>query len=214
MLIGSGMEHIVGFERREDLLHSLLLADRGHHGLCLDVGELLMHHQADIMLRCLGLVYQHHLGRTERGHLTYHLRTDTTCRTGDQHTLTMQQLSHRIQVNLDLTTWQQVFYRHLFQLYALEVIFCQLTINSLQLLGTLSHKYLTARLDQQVLHLLVITEILHTLWRHEDSLDMLFCDDRREVIIHIIHITTHQLHVLGTVIMRDKASQQEFLWTL
>ena len=43
---------------------------------------------------------------------------------------------------------------------------------------------------------------------------MPFCDDISQVIIHIIHIATHQLHVLRSVVMWDKTFQQEFLRTL
>ena len=90
MLVGSSMEHVVRPERTEDLLHTALTADTRHHHLRLNVREVPRHHQTDIVLGRLGLVDEHHLGRFEGGHLAHHLRTDTTGRTSDQHTRTLQ----------------------------------------------------------------------------------------------------------------------------
>ena len=73
MLVGGCMEHIVGLEASEDILHTLLLTDGSDHSLCLDMRKLLGHHQTDVMLRRLGLVNQHHRSRLELSHLPHHL---------------------------------------------------------------------------------------------------------------------------------------------
>ena len=56
VLVGRGVEDIIGAERLEDGFHSVFLADRGNHGLSLDVRVFVGHHKADVVLRRLGLV--------------------------------------------------------------------------------------------------------------------------------------------------------------
>ena len=78
VLVGSGMEHIIGTECREYLLHTVELANACYNSLGWYVGELAHHHQADIVLRSLGLVDKHHIRRLIHSNLTYHLGTNTT----------------------------------------------------------------------------------------------------------------------------------------
>ena len=64
VLIGSSMENVVRPVHAEYGIHSGLAVYRGDDGLSLHIRKLLGHHQSDVMLRCLCLVYQDHLGRT------------------------------------------------------------------------------------------------------------------------------------------------------
>ena len=71
MLVGGGMEHVVRHVVGEDALHALLLADGGDDGLRADLGEIPRHHQPDVMLRRLCLVYQYHDGGFIGRHLSH-----------------------------------------------------------------------------------------------------------------------------------------------
>ena len=70
----------------------------------------MLHHQANVVLRRLGLVDKHHLLRLELGNLAHHLATNAACRACDEHTLAMQLVAHRIKVDFDFRARQQVFY--------------------------------------------------------------------------------------------------------
>ncbi len=94
MLIGSSMEHVVRTERLKHLLHTRIMTDARHQSFRLYIREFPFHHQADIVLRRLSLVYQHHGSRLIHSYLTHHLRTDTTRSTCNHDTLTTQQFTH------------------------------------------------------------------------------------------------------------------------
>ena len=76
VFVCGGMEHIVRAEGSEHALHACTAADAGHHHFTGNVREFVGHHQADVVLRCLGLVDEHHLGWVEGSHLSDDLGAD------------------------------------------------------------------------------------------------------------------------------------------
>ena len=58
MFIGSGMEHIFRLVFGKDILHASLFTDTRHDGFRFQGWEILLHHQSDVVHRCLCLVYQ------------------------------------------------------------------------------------------------------------------------------------------------------------
>ena len=156
------MEHVVGPVLAEDGIHTCDAVDAGDDGLGLDIGEVLGHHQADIVLRGLCLVDEHHVLGLIGRYLAHHLGADTAGRTRDEDGLALEQFSHRLHVNVDLGTGKQVFDGDLLELHALNLFVGQLSVLELGLLGRLGHEDLTAGTYQQVLYLLVVAELLGT----------------------------------------------------
>ena len=212
MLIGCSMEHIVRTETLENLLHTILLTDRSNHSLSLDVSKLLLHHQSDIMFRSLSLVYQHHSCRLELSHLTHHLRTDGTSRTGNQHTLTTEKFAYRLEVDTNLRTWQQFFYAHLTNLLTTKVnglIIAIIIVVGIHLNGTLSHIDLSTSLNQHILYLLVLSELLHTVRSHQHTINIIFTDNCSQIIVNSIYLFSQYLLMLNLSVMRDKTFHHE-----
>ena len=73
MLVGSCMEHIVGLESGKEALHASVLRDACDDDICRNIREVSLHHQADVMLRSLGIVNEHHLTWPEGSNLPDHL---------------------------------------------------------------------------------------------------------------------------------------------
>ena len=94
MLICCSMEHVIRSILIEQSIHSGYSIDTSHNHLRINIRIVLCHHQTDIMLRSLCLVYQNHLLRFERSYLTNHLRTDRACRTSNQNAFIFQQFSN------------------------------------------------------------------------------------------------------------------------
>ena len=216
MLIGGGMEHVVGLELTEDLLHTALVADTRHHGLRGNLRESLGHHQTNVVLRGLGLVDEHQRSGLELGHLTHDLRTDTTGRTGDQHSLVGEQLGHRLQVHTDLIARQKVLHTHRTQLHGLEVRLVVILrhIRTVQRLDILGHIDLRTSTDNRILQLLVMTEVLRTVRGHQHGLDVVLLDDLTDILTDGIHLLAHDLLVLRVLMMRDKTLHHITTWTL
>ena len=188
MFVGCSVEHIVWAIFVEKHIHTGLTANTGHNGLTLNVGKFLGHHQANIVLRRFSLINQYHRRRFESCHLTHYLGTYRACRACYQHTFACQQFTHRLQVDLDFLTRQQVFHLHLLQMHLGRVRLSQLPILYLNLLGLLNKINLTASTYQHVLYGLVVTELFYTERTHQYRLDMQFLDDFRQVLVRIIDI--------------------------
>ena len=77
MLVGSGMEHVVGMVFPENGFHVALVADGGHYGFGLDVRILAGHHQAAVVLWGFGLVDEHQLPGVKLGNLPDYFAADT-----------------------------------------------------------------------------------------------------------------------------------------
>ena len=192
MLICSCMEHIIWSVPVEQSIHSGYTADAGHNHICIYIREFPCHHKTDIMLRGFCLVYQNHLLWFERSYLTNHLRTDTACRTGNQYAFILQQFCHRLQVDIYLSTWKQIFYRHLLQGHAVIIIRNHSTFY-LCFSSTPGHEYLYSRIDKKVLQLLIITEVICTWSRNKQGFDIFLLDYLQQIVVHTIHILPHQL---------------------
>ena len=199
------MEDVVGAELGEHRIHPRAAADAGHHRLGGHVGEIARHHDADVVLRGLGLVDEHHLGGLELGHLPHDLRADAACGAGDQHPFAGQLLAHRFHVHADLLTGQQVLDADLREVHIL--VLAQHSVFDAGLFGLLDHEDFASRIDNHILNLLVLAEILHSQRTHQDSLDFLLADHLREVVVQVIDRHAHQLHILDARLMRDKARQ-------
>ena len=154
VLVGSGMEDVVGTELREDLLHVALVGNAADDGVTGYIGELVCHHQSDFVHGCLCLVDEYHGRGTVEGNLTHHLGTYGTGSTGDEDDLVLKQLSNGIHVHFYLVAWQEVLDVHL-----AEVAVCEFG-GAVPLLGGRHHHDVYACGKELVHHLGVLTEHL------------------------------------------------------
>ena len=191
MLVGSGVEHIVGAEGREDVLHTVLLADAGHHGLGLDVGILVLHHQAYVVLGRLSLVDEHHLGGLIVGYLSHHLWADRTCRTRDQHLLAWEQCTHLLHINLYLVAWQQVFNLHLAHLYVFLLVGVTRPLFNIQ-----RYKNLYASIEKEVLQLAVFHKQVVLQWAHHQALNITFANDGSQIFLCWVDLLAHKALII------------------
>ena len=203
------MEYIIRTELIEDVVHALLVADGGNHRIGLYIGEVLGHHQADIVLRCLSLVNKHHAGRLVTCYLAHHLRADAACRAGDEYALATKLCTHRIHIDLDFRAGKQVLNADFLQLHALIVLIRELAILDAGLTGLLGHVYLTACTNEQVLYFLVVAELLHTQGADQNGIDVPLLDNIDQVFVSLIDPTAHQQDVLRLLLMRDEPLQDE-----
>ena len=209
MLIGSSMEYVLRTELVEDSVHSRLAANSGDHHMHIDVGELLGHHQPQVVLGCLCLVDQHHSGRLTGGNLSDHLRTNRASRASDEDATTIEQLAHRLHIDLDFGTRQKVFNRHLLQLYLSYFRLLIFFAKFLDLDSVLSHENLHAQANQQVLQLLVLTEVVRTIRRHEHGTDMIIFNHLPQVVLHRKHLLADKFIMAQATVMGDEALQYE-----
>ena len=202
VLVGSGVEHIVELILAKQRVHARLAADARDDDPRVHVGELVLHHQADVVLRCLCLVDENHLCRLIDGNLSHHLRTDATCRARNEDALARQLTAYRLHIHLDLVAGQQVFHADLLQLDVIHV--------ACPLLGALHHVDAQSGIDQSVLQMLVVAEVLAAQWRYQHGLDALLLDDSLQLfIVHAVNLFTHQLTVAVVRVVRDEALQHE-----
>ena len=85
MLVGCGVENIVGMAGAEDVFHALFLHNAHHDNAALDVRKALTHHQTNVVLRRLGGVDENHFARFKHGYLAHHLGAYAAGRTRYQH---------------------------------------------------------------------------------------------------------------------------------
>ena len=156
---------------------------------------------------CLSLVDEHHLCRMESCHLTDDLGTDGACGTRDQHSFVFQLVFHRLEVDLDLLTRQQVFHAHLFKLNVFFGTLFQLTIFHISLFFKLGHQDLATGTNEDILYFLVVAEVIHTKRTHQDGFDSKFLDNGRQVIVGIEDGNAHEAHVTDTVFVGDESTQ-------
>ena len=199
MLVSGGMEDVVGTEVGEDALHALFLTDAGDNGLHLDIGELLTHHQADIVLRGFGLVDEHHLGGSKLSNLADHLTTDAACGTGDKDALALEHLVKALHIDIDLVAWQQVVDAHLLELHLVNI----------RTLGiAFGHVDLHTCIGEHALQLLVVTELVVKLWRHQYGTDAETVEHIRQ-ILHLIDTYTHEKMSIEITIVGDESTNME-----
>ena len=106
VLIGCGMEDIVGPVVSEELLHAGGVGDRGNDEYGVDGGELASHHQPDIVHGCLGLVDEDHLAGVEEGDLMDHLAAYAAGSTSDEDDLIAELAGNGVHVDVYPLAWQ------------------------------------------------------------------------------------------------------------
>ena len=203
MLVGGGVEHVVGTVFSEDGFHVALVADGGHDGIGLDFRELAGHHQATVVLRCLCLVYQYQLVRSELGNLLHDLAADATRRTGYQDALVLEQCLDGREVNLYLVAGQQVLDFNLPELGRGDVAL------AVPFHGGVHGIDGDAVLDEQVHHLGILHEFLLFQRRHEERIGVLKLHLSDNLVVVLIHLHAHQPladHVVG---IADESLQLE-----
>ena len=112
VLVGGGMEDVVGAELGEDLLHVVLVGNAADDGVTGYIGELACHHQADVVHGGLCLVDEYHGRGSVEGNLTYHFGTYGTSSTCDEDDLVLKQLPNGVHVHFYLVARQEVFDVH------------------------------------------------------------------------------------------------------
>ena len=117
------VEYVFRFVGREDALHVFFVGDAGDDGPVADVSEIVGHHHADVVHRCLRLVNEGHFGRVEFGYLTDHFGTDGSCRSGYEDTFSCQEFADGVHVHFDFLAWQEVFDVHRTEILVREVFF-------------------------------------------------------------------------------------------
>ena len=147
------MEDIFRLVLSEDALHVVLVGDAGDDGLVRYVGVVPCHHQTDVVHRGLCLVDEHHLCRMVLGHLTDHLGTDRSGRSGDHYPPARQQGSDRVHVDFDLVPRKQVLDGDF-----VEAPVAERGSLAVPFLLLRHHHDLDVRGEELVDHLLVLTE--------------------------------------------------------
>ena len=209
------MEHIFGAELTEDGIHTRHAADGGYHDVGIDMGILLGHHQPQVVLGRLCLIDEHHRCRPTGGNLTDHLRSDGACRTRDEDAATAEQLADGLHIDLDLSTRQQIFNGNLLELdiivLRLVIIIAGLPVLhvTIYLDSVLGHEYLHTHTNEKILQVLVLTEVVRTIGRHEHGSDMIVFNHLTQVIFHREHFLTHKLVVTQTTVVGDESLEDE-----
>ena len=198
MLVGCGMEHVVWAELTEDCLHAVLLADACHHGVGDDVGIVLFHHQTDVVLWRLCLVYEHHLCGMIDSYLSHHLAAYRASRTGDEHLAAAEQLAHTVHVDLDFFAWQQVLYLHLSHRH-LHLCLAILV----PLLCALGDVYLKSCLDEEVLQFAVLQEEVVLERTHHHCLYLALAYDGSQVLSGRIDVPSHESFLVVGLAVAD-----------
>ena len=75
----------------------------------------------------------------------------------------------------------------------------------IQFLGILSHVDLSTSPENDVLQILVLTELLRSIRCHENTLDIIVLDNLSQIIKNGVDTLTHNLLVLRVLMMRDES---------
>ena len=113
MLVGCGMEDIVGMMLGEDAFHTGGIGDAGYDGFARDISIVLFHEEADIVHWGLSLVNENQALWLVDGNLLHHLGTYTSGCSRYQNGATAEELSYRIHIHFDFVSWKKVFDIHL-----------------------------------------------------------------------------------------------------
>lgn len=203
MLVRRGVEDIFRKERFEYVLHPVSLGDRRHHGGAWHRWEVMRHHPADVVLRSLGGVDQHHLRRCERRDLADDLAADASGGTGDQDALPTEGLGHGFQVDADLVTRQKILDADLLQgRRSLDRI--MLGVNDI-----VSREYSCAALQDVVLKSRVVAEPVDPARSDQHGGDPIAADRIRQTGVNLVDRLAHQARAVGSKrrIVGDEASE-------
>ena len=121
MFVGGGMKDIVGLEGGEDMLHFTSIGDGGDHCGGFDFWPFAGHHQADVMLGCLGRINEHQCRRFVGTDLADDFRADWTCRTRDENSCAREHLANAQHIHLNFFTGEKILNADGLHLYLGEV---------------------------------------------------------------------------------------------
>lgn len=187
VLVGCGVEHVVGAARGKEFVHALLHADVGDDGLRIDAGPLPRHHQADVVQGRLGLVDEGEPGWGELCHLPDYFAADTAGRAGDEDGFASELRLDGIEVDLYLLTGQQVLDVNFFELGV-----AQITL-AVPLLQAGIHADFHACLEQPADHLGVVADGIIFQRRDEQGLCLETLHLPHEVLVVGIDLDSHQV---------------------
>ena len=198
VLVGGGVEDVVGFEAAEVEIHAGAVADRCDDGLDLDVRIVARHLDADVVLGGFGLVDEHHGCRAEGCDLTHDLAADGASRTGDEDAATLDLVGQGVEVHLYLLAWKKVFDADFLELRG--------TVGLGVPLGDIGgHVNLCPRGDYAILELLVAAEVVVPERRDEHRGDLVLLEDVGEVRIGLVHLDAHEMGVVEGRVVRNEA---------
>lgn len=203
VLVRRGVEDIFRKEGFEYVLHPVSLGDRRHHGGAWHRREVMRHHPADVVLRSLGGVDQHHLRRCERRDLADDLAADASGGTGDQDALPTEGLGHGFQVDADLVTRQKILDADLLQgRRSLDRI--MLGVNDI-----VGREYSCAALQDVVLKSRVVAEPVDPARSDQHGGDPFAADHIRQTGVNLVDRLAHQARAVGSKrrIVGDEASE-------
>ena len=200
------MEHIVGTECGEDAFHAVAVGNRGDDGIRFNGRIIVSHHQADVVLRSFGLVYQHQFCGMEQTYLPNHLAADTTCRTRDEYLLTFKKVAHTLHVDLYLVARQQVFDANFFQ--RIHHLTRRIGVPLLHAFG---HIDVHASLDKHVLQACVVAKHLVAQGRHQHGIDAVLLNNPEKFVVYLIHFLAHEVMVGKAFLVRDETKEAELL---
>ncbi len=202
VLVGSGVEDVLGTMLAEDLLHVGRIADGAYDGPARDIGMMAGHIEADVVHRRLGLVDEDKFGRSELSDLANHLAADTAGSTGDEDALATQHGTDGIEVDLNLVARQKV----------LDVDLVELLMTKLGMtvprLGRRHHHDLDASLGEEGDELVMLAELLGTRRRYEEHTGAETIHVTDELGIGRIDVGTHQEAALHLGFVAHEALDQ------
>ena len=108
MLVGRGVEDVLGAILVEDFLHPGLVGDVGNDGGGVDFGPFFLDFQADVVQRGFGRVDQDELEGIEHRHLPHDFTADGAGGARDEHALPLQVRGDLLQIDLDRVAAQKV----------------------------------------------------------------------------------------------------------
>ena len=159
------------------------------------------------MLGRLGLVDEHECSGAKPCYLAHYLHTNTAGRTGYQHAFAGKLFTDRLQVHANLGARQQVLNGHLFQAHTAHLVLADSAIVHAGFCGFVCHIDFAACVDEQILQLLITTELLFTQRAHEDALDTFFLDDSSQVVVQCIDVYAHEFFIANLGFVRDETTQ-------
>ena len=198
VLVGRGMENVVGFEATEVEVHAGTVADRGDNGLHLDIRVILGHLQTHVVLRGFSLVDEHHGLRSEGRDLTHYLAAYRTGGAGDEDAAPLDFEGKGVEIHLHLLTGQEVLdmdFTELRRVVGLGVPFGYVRC----------HVNLRPGRDYAVLQFLITAEIVVAQRRYEHRGYLVLAEDVREVRIRLIDLHAHEMGIVKFRVVRDEA---------
>ncbi len=205
VLIGCGMEDIVGTVVGEELVHAGLIADGGDDGVGLDIGEAVCHEEAYIVHGCFGLVDEDHLAGMEMGYLADHLAAYAAGGAGDEDDLVAELVGDGIHIDVYPVAGEEVLDLDFMELVVLEVGIL------VEVLYLGHHLDLDVVGDEVVDELLTGAEMVGLPGADDEARDILHAHGVDEVFVVDEDGFTHEVLALHLDIGGDEALDDVFL---